>query len=70
MIVLLDKDNSDSNNDSIILKAEINMFKTGILAVNGFIAKREIEDLIEDTRSAVYFVSSQLYVTITNRGQL
>ena len=40
------------------------------MAVNACIAGGEIEDLFVETRSAVSFVSSQFYETISNLKQL
>ena len=45
-------------------------FQTGILAVQGCIAGKEIQDLIVDTGSPVSLVSSQFYGTIINGTQL
>ena len=70
MVVLSDKDESDSIDDGIILAAGDNTCQTGILAVNGSIARTQIEDLIVDTWSAVSLVSSQFYDTIPNGGKL
>ena len=45
-------------------------YQTRILAVKGFIAEKEIEDLIVDTGFAVYIVSSQFYETNNNQYRL
>ena len=71
MIVLSNEDESDSDDEGMVLAAGGgDTCQTGILAVNAWIAGKEIEDLIMDTGSAVSLVSSQIYETITNRGQL
>ena len=67
MIVQSDEDESDSNDDGMVLAAGEDTYQTGVLAVEACIAGNEIEDLIVDSGSAVSLVSSQLYETITNR---
>ena len=64
------EDESESKNDRQVLTAEKCMFQTGILAVQGCIEGKTIQDLIVDTGSAVSLVSSQYYETIINQRQL
>ena len=70
MIVQSDEDDSESNDDGMVLTGGRDAFQTGILAVQGRIARKEVEDLIVDTGSAVSLVSSQFYYTIVNKAQL
>ena len=65
-----EQDASKSNDDVLVLSTEGDTFKTGILAVQGCIAGKEIEDLIVETGSPVSLVSSQFYETIINGTQL
>ena len=61
-----DEDESESKDDKQIFTAEGHTFQTGILAVQGCIGGKEIQDLIVDTGSAVSIVSSKFYKTIIN----
>ena len=66
----LDEDESESKDDKQVLTAEGDTFQTGILAVQGCIGEKEIQDLIVDTGSPVSLVSSQFYEMIINGTQL
>ena len=65
-----EEDASKSNNNKIVLATKGDTFQTGILAVLGCIAGKEIQDLIVDIGSPVSRVSSQFYETIINETQL
>ena len=65
-----EEDASKSNDDLLVLATGGDTFQTGILAVQGCIAGKEIQDLIVDTGSPVSLVSSQFYETIINGTQL
>ena len=54
----------------MIIDTDEDTYQTGILAVKGCIAGKEIQDVIVDTGSPVSFVSSQFYETIKNGTQL
>ena len=70
MTVQSEEDASKSNDDVLLLATEGDTFQTGILAVQGCIAGKEIQDLIVNTGSPVSLVSSQFYETIINGTQL
>ena len=70
MIVQSDEDDKESSDDGMVLTTGGDACQTGILAVLGRIAGKEVEDLIVDTGSAVSLVSSQFYDTIANKAQL
>ena len=70
IIVQSEEDASKSNDDVLVLATGGDTFQTGILAVQGCIAGKEIQDLIVDTGSPVSLVSSQFYKTIINATQL
>ena len=70
MTVQSEKDASKSNDDGLVLAREGDTFQTGILAVQGCIAGKEIQDIIVYTGSPVSLVSSQFYKTIINGTQL
>ncbi|MCP6726107.1 hypothetical protein NL526_29025, partial [Klebsiella pneumoniae] len=64
------EDESEASDDGMVLAGGADTSQAGILAVEGLIAGKQIEDLIEDTGSAVSLISSQLYETILNKGEL
>ena len=70
MIVQSDEDDSESNDNGMVLAAGKDTCQTGILAVNACIGKREIEDVIVDTGSTVSLVSPQFSDSITTQRQL
>ena len=70
MTVQSGEDASKSNIDGMVLATGGDTFKTRILAVQGCIAGKEIQDLIVDTGSPVSLVSLQFYETIINKTQL
>ena len=70
IIVQSDEDDSESSDDGMVLTTKRDVCQTGILAVQGRIAGKAVEDLIVDTGSAVSLVSSQFYDTIANKEQL
>ena len=70
MIVQSDENDSESSDDGMVLTGGGDACQTGILAVQGRIAGKEVEDLIVDTGSAVSLVSSQFYETDANKAQL
>lgn len=70
MIVQSDKDDSELNDDGIVLGTGGDTFQTRILTAKGSISGKEVKDLIGNFVSAIFHVCTQLYETITNRGQL
>ena len=70
MIVQSEEDDSESSDDGMVLSTGGDACQTGILAVLGRIAGKEVEDLIVDTMSAVSLLSSRFYDTIANKAQL
>ena len=70
MTVQSENDASKSNDDGMVLETGEDTFQTGILAVQGCISGKKIQDLIVDTGSPVSLVSSQFYETIITGTQL
>ena len=70
MSVQSDEDDNESSDDGMVLTTGGDACQTGMLAVLGQIAKKELEDLIVKTGSAVSLVSLQFYDTIANKAQL
>ena len=59
MTVQSEEDASKSKYIEIVIDTEGDTFQTGILAVQGCIAEKEIQDLIVDTGSPISFARSE-----------
>ena len=70
MIVESDEDEPDQHDNGMVLVGNEDTCQAAILAVQGMIAGKEVEDLIVDTGSAISLISTQFYDTLGGNLQL
>ena len=70
MIVQSDEEESDASDDGMVLVGSGGNCQTGILAVKGEIAGKEIEDIIVDSGSAISLISTKCFEKLDNKMQL
>ena len=70
MIVQSDEEEADASDDGMVLVGSGVNCQTGILAVKGEIAGKEIEDIIVDSGSAISLISTKFFEKLDNKKQL